>query len=258
MEYNGISKERVEDYIQIEQFVDKYYLDSLKFGHLRQFLALSYSKLQVEIDKSNMDNNWKWYRWFSKYFESLNCIVSFNYDLLLERTLSNLKIQFFRMGSNESKEGIPIIKPHGSIDYDIPPRAINIQSEYRLNCTTFLNDAQEVHVITNRDMQIARIEADIIPPTKHNYQSNLSWIKTPNLIYEKTFSLSVDTIIVVGLSYWDVDRPEIDYYLQCMHKSTKVIYTENPSFPNHDFKQKLKSLGLEYQAIDFNTVPDFL
>lgn len=91
---------------------------------LRRYLALTYSSLQRELDKHSKIN-WRWSKWIDDNKNNIKFAISFNYDLLLESTLKVNNIDYYRVGSNETESGIPVIKPHGSIDFDIQQPQFN-------------------------------------------------------------------------------------------------------------------------------------
>lgn len=239
------------DFDLIKDFSKNYSLNSHEFGHLRQFLALAYSHLHNNItDYKYVD--WKWYQWFKKNRHNLLCSVSLNYDLILETTFDELDIKYYRVGSNEPVFGSMVLKPHGSIDFDFPDNQIVMPKEDRLKNTTYFNDARFVQVIEKKNFLEPRVEADIIPPTMHNFQKELSWVNRQSQYYLNV-SNDIQNFIIVGSSYWDVDRPEIDFYLEKLPKNATVyIGTKEP---HPDLIRKLFFLGLKHHTFDFDELP---
>lgn len=76
------------DFEAMNQFLDfgnwEYNNNSKKESDLRRFLALSYSKLQLEIDKNSL-LNWSWTKWMKKHRKNIVGFISFNYDVVLEK-----------------------------------------------------------------------------------------------------------------------------------------------------------------------------
>lgn len=240
-----------DDFELINNFSKQYSLSSKEFGHLRQFLALSYSHLHTKVINYNYVN-WKWYEWFRKNRHNLFCSISLNYDLILESTLNKLNIAHYRVGTDEPVFGSMVLKPHGSIDFDMPSFAFSIPKKLRLQGTTSLNDAQFVQVIKSSEFLDPRIEADIIPPTMHNFQKELSWVNRQSQFY-LSISQELQSFIIVGSSYWDVDRPEIDFYLENLPKNATVyIGTKEP---HPDLIRKLFFLRLKHRTFDFDELP---
>lgn len=261
---NELINSKKDDFLQIEKFIRKYgkYGNNEKeFGHLRQFLALSYSELQLQTDKYTYEN-WKWFNWLDTNKTNLIGAISLNYDLTLERALQKTKTAFFRSGTIERREGIPVLKPHGSIDFDFnnPNKLVYLGDiplykhyKFRLErLTTLRNDFGPLNVLKKQELLFPRFEADIIPPSMGNFQLDLRWVKQQQIDF-LNFSKSIEKFVIVGSSYWDVDRPEIDFYLNNLSKKCKV-YISCDKLPVPLIK-KVYSLGLEHQVFNFKKVP---
>jgi len=248
---NELLGQDVEDYTAIENYASKYKIGSFEEGQLRQFLAVSYSLFQLNIDKYDF-SNWKWVNWLRENGDYLSCAISFNYDLVLERALTVSGNTYYRTGTNEPYRKIPIMKPHGSIDFDIHDRAINIPIHSRWDTLTFSNDAGFLEIVPKWEWLLPRTEADIIPPSVQNYNEVLSWVKTiPKTYGTKTKEL--DALVIVGSSYWDVDRPEIDFFLENLPKTATVYISDLK--PDKDLIKKIKSLNLSFETFGFNNLP---
>ena len=215
---------------------------------LRRFIAMAYSVLQLDIDKYDIAD-WKWTSWLAANLPKLSVAVSLNYDLNLENALTNSGAICYRVGTNELQKGVPVIKPHGSIDFDLPDSVINI-NPWSLSAS--LNDAQYVQVIPKSKWLSPRMEADIIVPSLHNIQLHLSWVEKMYAQYAES-AKEIDTLVIIGCSYWDVDRPEIDLFLNKLKKRTK-IFVIDPS-PSIDLKKKIQALGLSYREGNTNGLP---
>ncbi|WP_427124769.1 hypothetical protein ACQCPP_12565 [Priestia megaterium] len=233
--------------------------DTAKECQLRRYLALTYSSLQRELDKRPKDN-WRWLKWFHSHKEELSFFISFNYDLLLESTLTELNIKFNRTGSNEVSSDISILKPHGSIDFDIQqPQYSNVLDQANIsnmiwNSYLSLNQVNgTVQSIPSTHWLLPRLEADIIPPSQINYQKELEWVKRGFEHYSNTADKFTD-LIIMGHSYAVCDREEIDYFLERLSKNT-LVHIINPQILN-DLIEKIESLQLKYKIInDFETMP---
>ena len=66
---------------------------------------------------------------------------------------------------------------------------------------------------------------------------NFQWIKEG---YNKIrfIGKQVNKVVIIGISYWEVDREEIDTIMNHINKDAK-IYFVNPN-PNVDFLKKLE------------------
>lgn len=226
---------------------------------LRRYLALTYSSLQRELDKQSK-LNWRWSRWINNNKNNIKFAISFNYDLLLESTFKVNNINYYRVGSNETELGIPVIKPHGSIDFDIQQPHFKTFSEQleisnRISSNYFsLNQVDGIiQAIPSTHWLLPRLQADIIPPSQFNYQRHLDWVDK-GFLYFDSLASNVTDLVIIGHSYSTCDRDEIDHFLSQIPLTTKVQII-NPNPPS-DLISKIKSLNLKYIVIDdFITMP---
>lgn len=242
---NELMNQNLSDFDSIEKYASKYELISHEHEQLRKFLAYAYSKFQITVDDNYSFSNWRWVKWLSENKENLICGISFNYDLTLERAFENAGIKFSRSGIREIKGKVPIMKPHGSIDFDLPNNTILSPFLNRFANTTFMNDTKKLISIPKPLWLMPRVEADLIPPSLSNYQKKLNWVKTTSKEYENRVQ-EIEKFVIIGVSYWEVDRPEIDFYLEQLSKNT-VIYIADYC-PNKDLKNKIIELGLSYKT----------
>ncbi|MDF2056290.1 hypothetical protein [Priestia megaterium] len=242
----------VDDFTAISNYVSRYKYSVQKDCELRRFLAISYSKLQLLIESYNLIYDWKWFKWIKKYKRHISCAISLNYDVILERTLRYADISYTRIGTDEHFGKIPILKPHGSIDFDVPKISIEpIESIW--NGSTKLNNVSNAKIVPKSDWLLPRIEADIIPPSMKNIQLHLQWTQEMSRQYAM-LAKQIDSFIMVGCSYWDVDRPEIDNFLKKLSKKKAKVYIMNPE-PNPDLIRTLQALGLSYETFGFDELP---
>ncbi len=242
-----------EDFEIIDDFVTNFSEDNEhKWLHceLRHFLSLAYSYAYFQT-KSKWKNNWKWLKWIYQHKNEIGGIVSFNYDLSIELALNKLAIDFFRLGSSEEVKGIPIFKPHGSCDFDINKRAILMPVDSRLKCLTLLNDGGNVEIVPEKELLIPRIEADIVLPFEHSNQTLLSWVQT-GFEKIKQITKSVKVCTIIGISYHQSDRKEIDLIIDNLSTNVKINLIN--LHPNVDLKKKLlekTKYVKEYTPLDF-------
>ncbi len=204
--------------------------ENLRWVHceLRHYMAIAYSNLQLRLD--NLDKaNWAWVKWF--YLRSADILgaVSFNYDLTLERALANAGIPYHRVGvTSECRRGIPIVKPHGSIDFEVGPGTIYMPPNIRLKNITLLNDCPIVSLLP-KEWLIPRIEADIVLPSEPSPQVRLSWVQKSR----QDFALvapKLERCVIIGSSYWRCDRDEINWFIDQLQRNC-VIEVVNPKPP---------------------------
>lgn len=222
-----------------------------KYCELRRFLALSYSLFQLEVEKYNI-TNWKWYRWIHRNKENLLFAVSFNYDLLLENVIKLTRKPYYRIGTLEKNQGIPIIKPHGSIDFDHNPSNITIEpSEYKwFNYFDLVNTDHVLSIPQSKWLE-ARISADIIPPLDTNYmkEKGVRWIQSGFNRYEEIVKNNrLESLLIIGHSYSEADRPEINTFLSQLPKSV-TVYLIGTKTPEPLLIEKLEALQLRFEVI---------
>lgn len=239
------------DFDVIKEYTSKYAIDSFEVGQLKQFLSLSYSKFQMILDKYDY-SSWRWTNWLQQNQEQLVCAISFNYDLVLERTLKNAGIPFSRIGTNESPKKVSLMKPHGSIDFGLSKRAFLLDFRSIFNSTSYLNDAGILEIVPKWEWPLPRTQADIVPPSVSNFQHQLSWVKT-NFQEFKTKASEINALVIIGSSYWDVDRPEINFFLEHLQKDS-IVYIANPE-PDRELIKMIVSLGLTYEPFGFDELP---
>lgn len=244
-----IAQKESNDYKAIESFMNSKTYNWDKDCQLRRFLSLSYASFQICADRKNIAD-WKWTKWLQQNYQDLNFVVSFNYDLVFEKALDTSKIPFYRTGSIEKETGIPIFKPHGSIDFDVNTSHYSVEERWEM--TTLLENRGKVRTVPKDEWLEPRLEADIIPPHKNNYQRILLWVKAgidQFILHGK----DIDFLIIVGHSYGWADRQEIDQYLESLLPKTQIVVVDPK--PNPDLLKKIDELGLKNHQTDVNGLP---
>ncbi|QYR21106.1 hypothetical protein KZ483_25885 [Paenibacillus sp. sptzw28] len=217
---------------------------------LRRFLALSYSLFQLKSEKYDM-SSWKWARWIQNNRQDITFAVSFNYDLILENAFKNANIKYYRTGSNEPFCSVPIIKPHGSIDFDVP----NFFQGNVWGIHTRLNDTQFVKIVPKWERYLPRLEADMIPPSQKNYQRKLKWTETGFKLFNNLANSNNISYFMIGHSYCVEDREEVDHFIDRL-QSTTVVHIMHP-YPSSDLLDKLESKRLKYKyPMDWDSLPN--
>ncbi|MBU9713214.1 SIR2 family protein [Evansella tamaricis] len=235
-----IANTEKNDYIAIEKFMKSPFYTKEKDYQLRRFLAFSYSALQMQLEHYNIAT-WKWTHWLRKNKDGIQFAISFNYDLLFENALQMANIPFFRTGSSDKKVGIPISKPHGSIDFDVLPSGL-LTWHYAPARSHWNHN--HVYTIPKQSWLHPRYEADIIPPHKENDQRVFQWVKEGIQAF-LDYVYRLDHFVIIGLSYNEADRQEVNQYLEHLRPRTKV-YVIDPK-PNEQLLEKIRSLGLHLE-----------
>lgn len=179
-------------------------------------------------------SSWAWIKFLQescKRYETIS-IVTYCYDIFLERALLATSMDFALGGLQDASDSkIVIYKPHGSISF----------------CHNTYYDQDAYHIFTSWDGLEAKVDDfnvcyhdlarnyavnAIIPPAGDTARLREDWAYTIQEKANATVSSvsDQDTLIVTGLSYWHVDRLEIDGLLTRANRRTRV-YHINPSPP---------------------------
>lgn len=180
---------------------------------------------------------WSW----AKFFEWVNrspdydsvTVITYNYDVWLERVLMKLKIPF-KIGllePDDAKTKIKILKPHGSISF--------CHKQVRDKAAFTIQQSRELIDGDLKDFEVKYNSLDenylvnpIVPPAGESGRLNHSWAgKIREACRDTAKKLDhTDEMIVCGLSYWHVDRAELDELLNgCDPALNLRLINPNPS-----------------------------
>lgn len=225
--------------------IDPQYLDNIKnsryikaYRELASYLKhlfIYYNNL-VEDDLLREDNlnSWGWYKFFQKLKDDDSVeeviIVTYNYDVFLERIFRVNNIPFMVEGLEKKESKFKIIKPHGSISF---AHNTLLPFEYNIKYEQIFPEAKITDFNLNYDYMGNNFLVDaIIPPAGSSNRIDVEWsqeLRKSVLKYAREISYN-DKIIVSGISYWHVDREEIDELLVNVHPGVDLIMI-NPSVP---------------------------
>lgn len=229
--------------------------------YLKSLFVYYDNKLDSTDFKENIQN-WGWFNMLKKLNESPQCsnitIVTYNYDIFLERILIANNINFEILGFKDSKYiheapcKIKIIKPHGSINFSyaepIDPSRFQITAKTR----ELTNGKVSEYKINYMELDNIYMFNAMIPPAgdslKLAKQSNPKedadeiWATTlRKFTLKEAGKLNYgDELLICGLSYWHVDRTEIDDILTSINADVNVKVI-NPN-PSNTFSAVLNSL----------------
>jgi hypothetical protein len=203
-----------------------------------------------EISRLVQESQWGWIKFFKKAFSDSIYdqiyVITYNYDIWLERILDTLKIEYNICGCEGKKAKINIVKPHGSISF-IPKNGKN--KIYEIN-----------YQIDSSGVDISQIEVGytelgdydksfLIPPAGDSQRRQPDAWATKlrecavNAVKEiKEF----DDVFVCGMSYWHVDRKELDELLINLNQQANITLV-NPD-PPKELNAVLVSLFKNYTA----------
>lgn len=219
---------------QRTEIKDKIYIRA--YNELEQYLMslfVHYTGM-VKLRKDKI-NNWGWVKFLrslasNKDVKTVN-IVSFNYDVWLELILELYGIPFSIAGLSEKKEKFHIFKPHGSIAFHSTKRDKEAYSiQYR---DSFDNHPLKDFKYDNKNLDCLNLVNAIIPPAGDSTRLSQMWSsELRNQIKMAATSLGKDdSVVICGLSYWHVDRKEIDTYLSAISQEIENLIMINPNPP---------------------------
>lgn len=165
-------------------------------------------------------------------------IITYNYDLWLERILKVMNIEYDLLKDTGKK--INILKPHGSINFINKKETSSFyEIVYNLNDSTEYKD-----IVIGKSSEKKSI---IIPPAGESVKGGV-WAED---IRKKSFEFAKsikkeDNIIICGLSYWNVDRYEIDKLLCSVDSDCQISFI-NP-YPPSEFNATLMSIFNRYKV----------
>ncbi len=242
-----ITNQREDHFQAIKEFRENNRSSIKAESQLKIFLAMMYAKLQMQMNQIDIID-WKWFKWFKKNYFDLTFAVSFNYDLLFERILKEVGLKSYRTGTSEQRSRIPIFKPHGSFDFDVGG-LLNVRGS-RWGYTVKNNDVRYLDIAPTEKWTEARFDPYLVPPLGINDHMNFQWYQEGLSIIKKK-AKEISHFVIIGCSYCEVDRLEIDTILKSLKKGTKVILC-NPH-PIDELVERIQELGLvlEQQTAEY-------
>lgn len=207
----------------------------------RHYLTIAFSKLS-ELQIENFNKDWGWFKWLSCHKENLHCAFSLNYDLLLEQCLDELGVLYTSFENNAPHQGIPLAKPHGSVDFDPPGLVVGIPITYPIWMWFDLNDSLMARLNKHELMQ-PRAQPLCITPNEANKYTNYHWVKPIRNAFLQELQ-SCTHCVFIGISYFDCDRPELDEIVRSLPDNAEIIVA-NPD-PNKDFIETLGKRPVTY------------
>ncbi len=214
-------------------------------------LFIFYNEKISDDELKKAIENWGWYKLFKNLKNNPDkfgdiTIVTYNYDIWLERILYILGFKFNILGITREEDSlIDIIKPHGSISFQSKRLADNSAFEINYNRDIFGAQLEDLNVEYNNLRVNSTINA-IIPPSGDSYKYSAMWsnslqahakAKAKELIYG-------DEVIICGVSYGYVDRLELDDLLLSFDVQVNLKML-NP-FPPSTLNAVISSLFKQY------------
>ena len=205
-----------------------------ELGTYLQALFVYYNK-QININTVDF-SDWPWFKFLNDLYNSSEVekihIVTLNYDIWLERVFKKINIHFDIASIDEKDNKIKIYKPHGSISFS--HRVKKEKEAFEIRYDTDSNDGEisEFTIEYDNINALNSVNA-IIPPAGDSSRLDFKWAKEiRDSAKEVAKSLNKnDELIICGLSYWHVDRLEIDSILTSINPEIEEVKVINPYTP---------------------------
>ena len=221
-------------------------------GYLRTLFS-HYNSLVTNDELSKKLENWAWLDFLKKAnaspeYDTIS-IITYNYDTWLERLLIESDIPFklsqIEGGNHGATPKITLVKPHGSISFyhkKQSPAAYSIGYEKDIPGEATTDDFE-----VNYDIPLSKCLVNaLVPPAGDTERIKQSWsgqIRTSAAGFAKKL-IPGDELMICGISYWHVDRSEIDELITFCSPEVNV-YMFNP-YPNLAMDAVLTSLFKNY------------
>lgn len=203
-------------------------------AYLKQ-LFVHYDKLvPASILRSSAVLSWGWLKlikaaYADKTFDKI-IIITYNYDVFLERILKAKKIPFSVLPIEGDKTKISIIKPHGSISFAY--HLENDKSLFSIKRGPDLEASINEFKIRYDQLDGNYLVNALIPPAGDSSRLTFKWA---NQLRKEALDAAAklkkdDILILSGLSYWHVDRKELDEVITTVSRDVRT-YLVNPDPP---------------------------
>lgn len=198
----------------------------------RHFLTIAFSNYAVE-QLGRFSDDWSWYRWLKLHRDDLVGVFSLNYDLLMERCLDGLGLLYDSFQINGHGQGLPLVKPHGSVDFEIT--GISCPVNYPLNGRVDLNNTP-IRRLASDELLYPRTQPLCIVPNEANKYKGFQWVEKANGRFREELKTATHCLFI-GISYFDCDRVEIDEIVDGLPLEAQIVIA-NP-YPPEQFLEKV-------------------
>ena len=195
------------------------------------------------------EHGWGWLDFFrnisDKCYDKIT-VITYNYDIWLERILNALEVPYFVSEFDIEMDGaVEIIKPHGSISFvpsDSKVRTYGINYNLDFEGLSLDQLTIQYHDLKKYD------KGAIIPPAGDSSRLGTT-VPWSNALKKKATKIakqigSTDDVVLCGISYWHVDRREVDELLINLNQDVDLTFI-NP-YPPRDLNAVLISIFKKY------------
>lgn len=205
--------------------------------YLRYLFIYYNNEISTDDLAQVVNNKWGW----SELFKNLNCnskiksvtIITYNYDILLERVLKVLGINYQMIGFDSNDYKFRLLKPHGSISFRTEKLSDKQTFGIKYNRDSIGGELKDL--IIDEDVNFDKISKlnTMIPPSGESDRYKMSWssvLREKSREYAKKL-MEDDEVIFGGLSYCSVDRREVDGIITSLNVNINVKIV-NPDSEN--------------------------
>ena len=202
---------------------------------LRHLILQSFALYTGHAEHHLATVEWPWGSWITANAPRLRSAVSFNYDLVLESLLE--RYPGVQCGPFHYDPGaFVVVKPHGSVDYT--ERADIIVNRPRYPLIAHIETSQApLRLLPRGELRRPRHFADVVIPGEESKYSEFGWVR-PGRAWARAQAKKSRYLVFLGLSYWPVDRRELDEISNAADPSATVIVA-NP-YPDPLWLEKLR------------------
>lgn len=186
----------------------------------RHYICLAYARFQAAADSSR-PAGWLWQNWLNNHRAVLTCVVSLNYDLILERSLARANISIRGFGITHERHGLSLLKPHGSIDFDAREGLFAIRGVASPPRYLISQNDTPLRRVSAEELFAWRTDLNVVLPGELSFARDFQWAKSGYEYFNGLASTWSDCVIV-GVSYAVCDQPEIDSLLDGFSPGTRV------------------------------------
>jgi hypothetical protein len=202
----------------------------------------------TDLDRFVSTTSWGWVKFLKDTladdkYEKVN-IITYNYDVWLERLLDSLGISYTICGCDAKENKVNIIKPHGSISFT-HASGKNTMYDITYKIDSSGTDIDQIKLKYNDLDQYDK--SYLIPPAgdSSRRQSDTWAAKLRECaISAVKDSDDNDDVYICGMSYWHVDRKELDELLINLNQNVNITLV-NPN-PPKELNAVLVSLFKNY------------
>jgi len=219
--------------------------------YLRQlFIDYNDKVSDDEINKMIAEEEWGWINYFKSAllndeYEKV-FIITYNYDIWLERILKVLKVKYEICGFEKKDAKVSIIKPHGSISF-VPKNRESKMYEISYQIDPESADLEQIE-IEYEDLH-KYDKSFLIPPAGDSQRRQTDTWATALRMHGVNAVKGLkadDDVFICGMSYWHVDRKELDELLINLNQQINITLI-NPK-PPKELNAVLVSLFSNYTA----------